>query len=77
MRIAFEYLNHNGKRSDRDVDIDSLEYHRNPGFGYQPGWFVSGWDYDKANRRSFALDRITISADQIYKLIKIQGGGIR
>lgn len=58
--MKFQYLNHNGKLAERNVDIDSLEFHRNPGYGYQPGWFISGFDHDKAARRSFALSRIVL-----------------
>lgn len=60
MQISFTYLNHNGKRSERTIEVDSLEFHRNPGFGYQPGWFISGLDRDKNARRSFALARIEL-----------------
>lgn len=58
--MKFQYLNHNGNLAERNVDIDSLEFHHNPGYGYQPGWFISGFDHDKAARRSFALVRIIL-----------------
>lgn len=58
--MRFTYINHRGQQSERNVDIDSLEFHYNPGFGYQPGWFISGFDHDKADRRSFALSRIVL-----------------
>jgi len=30
----------------------------NPGFDYEPGWFLSGFDTHKQARRSFALTNI-------------------
>jgi hypothetical protein len=60
IRIQFQYLNHNGKLSERDVEVEQIEFHYLPSFGYQPGWFISGFDYDKAARRSFALNRIVL-----------------
>ncbi|RWB40431.1 MAG: hypothetical protein EOQ44_25140 [Mesorhizobium sp.] len=60
MNIEFMYLNHRGETAKRRIEVDSIEFHRNPGFGYQPGWFVSGFDLDRNNRRSFALSRIVL-----------------
>lgn len=60
MKIEFDYLNHNGHTSTRHIEVDSVEFHHRPGWGYQPGWFVSGWDFDKHSRRSFSLSRIII-----------------
>lgn len=60
IRIQFDYLNHNGVLSRRDLEVDALEFQYKPGFGYQPGWFISGFDHNKAARRSFALSRIIL-----------------
>lgn len=56
--ITFHYKNHRGEVAERHVEVDSLEFVTNPGFGYQPGWFLSGHDLDKGARRSFALSHI-------------------
>lgn len=56
--ITFYYKNHRGEVAERRVEVDSLEFVTNPGFGYQPGWFLSGHDLDKDARRSFALSHI-------------------
>lgn len=56
--ISFEYMNHNGKRSMRTIDVDRVEFCMEPGFGYQPGWAVSGRCHEKNARRTFFLSRI-------------------
>jgi predicted DNA-binding transcriptional regulator YafY len=75
--IQFLYLNHAGKLSGRTVTVDSVEFHRNPGFGYQPGWFISGFDHDKAARRSFALSRIQLpeeeGSNKTFRLMNVKG----
>lgn len=58
--IQFRYMNHQGEVEDRSVDVDSVEFHYNPGFGHQPGWFISGYDNVKNARRSFALSHIVL-----------------
>lgn len=58
--ITFNYLNHKGVTAERTVDVDAVEFHRNPGFDYQPGWFISGRCHAKNARRSFALCRIIL-----------------
>ena len=58
--VKFKYLNHRGEVRERTVTPDSIEFVRDPGFDYQPGWFLSGYDHDKRARRSFALSRIII-----------------
>lgn len=58
MPITFTYLNHRGARSVRTVDFESLDFIREPGFGYQSGWFISGYDHERTARRSFALTHI-------------------
>ena len=54
----FAYKNHRGEISERRVHIHCLEYIMNPGFDYEPGWFLSGFDEHKQARRSFALTNI-------------------
>lgn len=70
--IRFTYTNHHGKVAERTVDVDSLEYYNSPGFGYEPGWFISGFCHDKQARRSFALEHISINGKDfkqgIYRL---------
>ena len=58
--VKFKYLNHRGEVRERTVTPDSIEFVRDPGFDYQPGWFLSGYDHDKQARRSFALNRIIV-----------------
>ncbi|MER9436662.1 WYL domain-containing protein [Mesorhizobium sp. M0618] len=76
MKITFIYLNHRGESSDRTIEVDSVEFHRNPAFGYQPGWFISGWDDSRAARRSFALSRIFIPEDdannKVFRLVGLK-----
>ena len=61
--IEFEYINYKGVRSKRRVTVDSIEFIRTPGYDYQPGWFISGYDHDKKARRSFAMTHIVIPAE--------------
>lgn len=58
MQVQFKYRNYRGEVSLRTVTADAIEFLRNPGFDYQPGWFLSGWDEDKNARRSFSLSHI-------------------
>lgn len=69
--ITFTYLNHSGKKARRTIDVDSIEYQNFPGFGYQAGWFVSGFCHDKQARRSFALNRIIMTEDSPPKVFKL------
>jgi predicted DNA-binding transcriptional regulator YafY len=59
--VYFDYRNHRGEIRNRKVCVDSIEFLPNPGYGYQPGWFLSGYDYDKQARRSFALSGIKLN----------------
>lgn len=65
--ISFYYKNHRGEIALRKVDIDSFEFLVDPGFGYQPGWFISGVDRDKDVRRSFAIVNIQLTDDDKNK----------
>lgn len=67
--INFPYINHRGELGYRLVRPESLDYLSKPGYGYQPGWFLAGWDLDKKQRRSFALANIQLPANEIFSLI--------
>lgn len=70
--VTFKYLNHHGKLAERTVDVDSVEFVRNPGFQYQPGWFISGRCHTNNARRSFALSRIELpDNDRTYHLFHL------
>lgn len=71
MRIQFTYRNHRGNERLRTIDVDSVEFIRNPGFNYQPGWFVSGYDCDKEARRSFALTHIVLPDSETVRFYKL------
>ena len=57
-KITFRYVNHKGKDEMRHALPLRLEYETNPGYSYQPGWFLKCWDFDRKGVRSFALSRI-------------------
>ena len=70
MQVTFQYLNYQGKQTTRTVTPDAIEYIAAPGYGYEPGWFLSGFDHDKKARRSFQLNNIITPDDlKFYKLI--------
>lgn len=54
----FFYTNYKGETRLRRVANPKLIYLRDPGFGYQAGWFLHGHDLDKNEMRSFALTHI-------------------
>jgi hypothetical protein len=56
--LIFKYLNHRGSTDMREVLFESVQYIREPGYGYEPGWFISGYDLHRKARRSFALANI-------------------
>lgn len=60
MKATFKYRNHGGKEAIRTIEVQSLDFLRNPGFGYQPGWFLTGICEDKKEVRSFALSHIIL-----------------
>lgn len=60
MEVTFTYTNYKGVTSERTVAVECLEFLDKPGFGYQSGWFLSGIDLDKQQRRSFALPHIKL-----------------
>jgi hypothetical protein len=63
MIVKFKYKNHRGEITPRTVDLDSIEFITKPGYGYQPGWFLSGIDQDKNARRSFSVHNIILDDD--------------
>lgn len=60
MLVTFKYKNHRGEETVRNVDVKSIDFVLNPGYGYQPGWFLSGICQDKQANRSFALSHIVL-----------------
>ena len=72
--VSFFYKNHRGEVAERTVEIDSLEWINNPGYDYQPGWFLSGLDVDRNARRSFALTHIILAESEndrkFFQLVK-------
>jgi predicted DNA-binding transcriptional regulator YafY len=51
-RLRFDYADHRGSGSRRDV-----EPHRLVSWGRR--WYLVGWDHDRADWRTFRVDRIT------------------
>jgi len=66
---TFQYKNHRGEIAIRSVAVDAIEFIREPGYNYQPGWFISGICQDRMQRRSFALSHIVISPGEKYHTI--------
>lgn len=58
LRIKFQYRNHRQEINERDVTLDSIEFLEKPGYGYEPGWFIQGYDHDRSARRSFKFENI-------------------
>ena len=62
--VKFKYKNYRGEVQNRTIDVDSIEFLHaaklDPKYGYQPGWFLSGWCHEKRARRSFALCNIIL-----------------
>lgn len=66
--LEFTYRNHRGEIEDRRIIPDAIEYMANPGFNYQPGWFISGECLDRKARRSFRLSHIVFNPDHLGNL---------
>lgn len=68
--VKFDYCNHKGVCRKRTVDVTSIDFHSKPGFGYEPGWFLTGIDQDKRQVRSFAVCNIVIEtgSNNIFRL---------
>lgn len=56
--VGFFYTNHRGMSNMRRVRTIAIEHLSEPGFGYEPGWFLRAFDLDKNAERSFELARI-------------------
>lgn len=52
---VFEYTNHRGDVGNRTVMVDRIVWMDDPGYGYEPGWFVIGVDLDRKEQRQFRL----------------------
>lgn len=63
--LSFTYINHNGKKSRRTINPETLEFDFKPGYGYQPGWAISGYCHDKEARRTFFLSRIIFDDENL------------
>ncbi|MGY0499026.1 helix-turn-helix transcriptional regulator [Nocardia sp. FBN12] len=50
-RLRFDYTDHAGRVSRRDVEPDSL-------VNLSRHWYLVGWDVDRADWRSFRIDRL-------------------
>ncbi|WP_410873258.1 helix-turn-helix transcriptional regulator [Nocardia sp. A7] len=50
-RLRFDYTDHGGRTSRRDVEPDSL-------VNVSRHWYLVGWDVDRADWRSFRIDRL-------------------
>lgn len=61
--ITFNYKNHRGEIRQRTIAFSDLRFIRDPGYGYQPGWFLYGKCLEKQEIRSFALCNIIFPAD--------------
>lgn len=72
--IKFVYKNHRGEIKQRTVDVLSFDYNPNPGFGYEPGWFITGFCHDKKAMRSFALENIVLHKTLDFGAIKLRNG---
>lgn len=55
-KVMFAYKNHRGEISERVVDAVEIRFLENPGFGYEPGWFLIGKPEDRSELRQFRLD---------------------
>jgi hypothetical protein len=65
-KAVFVYKNHKGIVETRRVSQVRLELISNPGYGYQPGWFLSGYDEARKAHRSFALANIVLDDDSRF-----------
>lgn len=72
--ISFLYLNHRGEVATRRVQPEGIEWLPNPGYGYEPGWFLRGFDMDRAAIRSFRLSHIQRGHDTELFILKFQEG---
>ena len=64
--ISFTYTNHRGETRQRTIHPFGIEYLKTPGYGYEPGWFVRGFDPEKKAVRSFALINIHTNDQSLF-----------
>lgn len=57
---SFLYKNHRGEIAGRTVTVHGLDYMVAPSFGYDPGWFLTGYCHDRKALRSFALNNMIL-----------------
>lgn len=69
--IKFTYKNHRDVVAERTVDVEHLHFIKEPGFGYEPGWFISGFCHDKQARRSFSLANIERGEARFFMLLDL------
>lgn len=62
--VSFAYNNHRGVTEARTIDVYSLDFLTKPGFGYQPGWFLTGRCHARNATRSFALSHIVLTPEE-------------
>lgn len=76
--IEFQYTNHKGVTAKRRIVPASIDFLHKPGYSYQPGWFLHGFDLDKNAPRSFALTHVVLDPDNTkttsIKLLSASGG---
>lgn len=71
--IKFTYINYKGEIAERTVEFHRLEYFAKPGFGYNGGWFLTGFDQGRKEIRSFALGNIVIPLGSLfYTLMEVK-----
>lgn len=71
LTVSFKYHNHRDEVEQRTITVDALEYVWQPGFNYQPGWFLSGFCHSRKARRSFALSNIVLPTGDKFKFYKL------
>lgn len=69
--VTFTYRNHKGAIEQRSIIPDALEWINDPGYNYQPGWFLSGRCTERKQRRSFALANIVLPPADERKFFKL------
>lgn len=70
MQMRFDYKNHRGETRPRTIQFIGIIFLKDPGYGYQPGWFVHGVCEDKNEVRSFALCNILLPDGGKYYLLE-------
>lgn len=53
---TFLYTNYKGETEVRKVIADRVVWMDDPGFGYEPGWFLLGWCLSARAMRQFRFD---------------------